>query len=215
MRRRNPQGDAHAVAYIFCNYKDRENQTVPNLLSCLVHQLLLQKPHALIHGVAAMRESHKPTGTSPSLAEYVKVLEMAASRFASISIIVDALDECSEENDERRTLISELLKLTPVVRLLVTSRDIPQIRRQLQNAIHVKVKARQDDILRYIDTRIERSEQLSIHVNKDRSLRDLIRRSVASKAGGMYSEQCSISRAILVLTLFHSGSSKQGFILTR
>lgn len=162
-----------------------------------------------------MRESHKPTGTSPSLAEYVKVLELAASHFASISIIVDALDECSEENDERRTLISELLKLTPVVRLLVTSRDIPQIRRQLQNAIHVKVKAREDDILSYIDTRIQRSEQLSIHVNKDRSLRDLIRRNVASKAGGMYSDQISIFCATLVLTLFHSGSSKQGFILTR
>ncbi|KAG7009377.1 hypothetical protein G7Y79_00002g004920 [Physcia stellaris] len=186
LRQLNAQGNAHGVAYIYCNYKDRENQSLQNLLSCLIHQLLLQKPHALIHSVEAMREGHKATGTSPSVAEYVKVLEIAASHFASMSIVVDALDECSEDNDVRRNLISVLLELTPVVRLLITSRDIPKIRRQLQNAIHVKVKAREDDILRYIDTRIKRSEQLLIHVNKDRSLQDLIRRNVASKAGGMF-----------------------------
>ena len=170
--------------YVYCNYKDVGKQTVTNLLSCLIRQLLIQKPDSVMREAAALYESHHSAGTSPSVVEYIMVLEAAVSRLATLYIVIDALDECSDEHGGRKTLISELSRLK--LRLLVTSRDLPSIRRQLQNVLHINVCARKDDILNYIDTRIDNSEQLSARVAKDRQLRDLIRRSVASRAGGMY-----------------------------
>ena len=173
--------------YVYCNYKDVEKQTVTSLLSCLIRQLLIQKPHSVLREAAALYESHHSAGTPPSVVDYIKVLEAAASRLATLYTVIDALDECSDEHGGRKTLISELSRLK--LRLLVTSRDLPSIRRQLQTAIHLDVCAREDDILNYINTRIDNSEQLSAHVTKDRQLRDVIRTTVASRAGGMYSNR--------------------------
>ena len=184
LRHRASHEEESAVVYVYCNYKDVEKQTVTNLLSCLIRQLLVQKPHSAMREVAALYESHHSAGTSPSVVEYIKVLEAAVSRLAILYIVIDALDECSDEYGGRKALISELSRLK--LRLLVTSRDLPSIRRQLQNAIHLDVCAREDDILNYIDTRIDNSQQLSAHVTKDKQLRDIIRTSVASRAGGMY-----------------------------
>ena len=173
-----------AVVFVYCNYKDVEKQTVTNLLSCLVRQLLIQKPQSVLREAAALYESHHSAGTSPSVVEYINVLEAAVSRLATLYIVIDALDECSDEHGGRKTLISELSRLK--LQLLVTSRDLPSIRRQLQDAIHLDVFAREDDILNYIGTRIANSEQLSAHVAKDEQLKDVIRTTVASRAGGMY-----------------------------
>lgn len=170
--------------YVYCNYKDGEKQTVTNLLSSLIRQLLIQKPYSVMREAAALYESHHSAGTPPSVVEYINVLEAAVSRLTTLYIVIDALDECSEEHGGRKTLISELSRLK--LRLLVTSRDLPSIRRQLQNAIHLVIYAREDDIVNYIDTRIDSSEQLSAHITKDRQLRDVIRTTVASRAGGMY-----------------------------
>ena len=170
--------------FVYCNYKDVEKQTVINLLSCLIRQLLIQKPQFVLREAAALYEIHHSAGTSPSAVEYIKVLEAAASRLATLYIVIDALDECSDEYGGRKTLISELSRLK--LQLLVTSRDLPSIRRQLHDAIHLDVCAREDDILNYISTRIANSDQLSAHVAKDEQLQDVIRKTVASRAGGMY-----------------------------
>ncbi|KAL8795431.1 MAG: hypothetical protein Q9195_002020 [Heterodermia aff. obscurata] len=184
LRHRVSQVEESAVLYVYCNYKDVAKQTVTNLLSCLIRQLLLQKPHSVMHEVAALYESHYSLGTSPSVIEYIKVLELAVSRLATLYVVIDALDECSDEHGGRKTLISELSRLK--LQLLVTSRDLPSIRRQFQNAIHLDICAREDDILNYIGTRINKSEQLSAHVIKDGQLQDVIRTTVASRAGGMF-----------------------------
>ena len=170
--------------FVYCNYKDVEKQTVTNLLSCLIRQLLIQKPQSVLREAAALYESHHSVGTSPSVVEYINVLEAAVSRLATLYIVIDALDECSDEHGGRKTLISELSRLK--LQLLVTSRDLPSIGRQLQDAIHLDVCAREDDILNYIGTRIANSERLSAHVAKDEQLKDVIRTTVATRAGGMY-----------------------------
>ena len=194
LRHRASHEEQSAVVYVYCNYKDVEKQTVANLLSCLIRQLLIHKPHSVMREAAALYESHHSAGTPPSVVEYIKVLEAAVTRLAVLYIVIDALDECSDEHGGRKTLISELSRLK--LRLLVTSRDLPSIRRQLQNAIHLDVYAREDDILNYIDTRIDNSEQLSAHVTKDIELRGLIRTSVANKAGGMYGNHIFLIRSL-------------------
>ena len=143
---------------------------------------------------AALYESHHSAGTSPSVLEYIMVLEAAVGRLANLYIVIDALDECSDKHGGRKALISELLRLK--AQLLVTSRDLPSIRRQLQNAVNLRVCAREDDILNYIDTRIDNSEQLSVHVAKDGQLRDFIETTVASRAGGMYCNHIRPLRAV-------------------
>ena len=175
---RTSKEEGAAVAYLYCNYSDVEKQTASNLLSCLAYQLFTQQPCASTPEATG--------GTKSSIANSVTLLKSAITGLASVFIVIDALDEIPEEDGRRKAMISELLSLTPVVRLLILSRDLPNIRRQLKHAIHVEIKASEGDVLEYIDTRITGSERLSAYVTKDEGLRKVIRTTVASKACGMY-----------------------------
>lgn len=175
--RRTKEEQGAAVAYLYCNYSEVEKQTVSNLLSCLVSQLHSQQPRAFMREAIA--------GTDSSLANSVTLLRTAISGLANVFIVIDALDEIPEEDGRRKTLISELSSLTPVVQLLVISRDLPNIRRQLNHAIHVEIEANEGDIMNYIDSRIAGFERLSTYITKDASLGRTIRTAVASKACGM------------------------------
>ena len=200
LRQRASQEKGTALAYIYCNYKDAEKQTVSNLLSCLIYQLLIQKPHSLIREVATLYESRHTAESNQDYARILKtaVLNTAVNSFATVFVVVDALDECSEEDGRRQSLMVELTKLMPIVRLLVLSRDIPNIRQQLPNAVLVNIKASDGDILNYINTRIAKSERLMNYVTKDESLRQLIQTSVSEKACGMYFEPLLIYDSNLI-----------------
>ena len=79
----------------------------------------------------------------------------------------------------------ELQYLQPKVNMMITSRDLPNIKRQLSKAVRLDVQARSDDILYYLRERIMSSESLKSHVEKDPTLCNLIATTVAASAGGM------------------------------
>lgn len=183
---RTSQEKGAAVAYLYCNYNDTEEQTVAHLLSCLAYQILLQQPHSLMDDVRVLWETYQSVGGSHSTAHSMKLLKTAMSHLTNVFIIIDALDECCPEEGRGRTLITELSNIVPAVRILAISRDLPSIRHQLGHAIHLEIKASEKDILSYVDDRITRSERLSSYVAKDENLRKVIQNTVAGKAYGMY-----------------------------
>ncbi|KAL3477052.1 nucleoside phosphorylase domain-containing protein [Aspergillus californicus] len=84
-------------AYLYCNYRRQEQQTVDHFLLELLGQLLRQA-RSIPEQVRALCQLHKHCKTRPSLHEIVKALHsvIAMSGMSShLYIIIDALDECS------------------------------------------------------------------------------------------------------------------------
>lgn len=174
----------HRLAYIYFSYKDAKKQTMPNLLMSLVGQLS-SSGSVLPKELIACYEAHHSGTTRPSHAESTELLRSVVNRCARVFIVIDALDECSEEC--RSLLLTELQHLQSRMRMsiLITSRAMPNVECQLTNATRLEIKARSDDILHYSEERITHSERIQSHVRKDSSLCNLISSTLAARAGGM------------------------------
>lgn len=175
------QEDAR-LTYIYLSYKDAEKQSIPNLLTSLICQLAFSEP-ALPMELAASYEAHGFGATRPSHVECTQLLRSTVSRCTKIFVIIDAFDEYPEEY--RGQLVTELQHLKPCVNLLITSRELPTIERQLSKAVRLDTQARSDDILQYLRERIASSEMLKSHTRKDPTLCNLISTTITARADGL------------------------------
>ena len=103
---------------------------------------------------------------------------------STVFLVVDALDECLERDQE--ILIQELQSLAGDLHLMVTSRPLPLIEAVFQDAIHLEVRATDDDVRKYIRSRILRERRLKVHVAKDKELQKNVEDKVMANVRGMY-----------------------------
>jgi len=142
-----------AVAYIYCNYKEADDHKT--LISSLLKQMF-QDRGAAFTVIYSLYAHHHPKGTHPNLDDIVKTLKKAIKTYFKTFIIVDGLDECRQP----RTLLNALLSLrdddgSPMVNLLVTSRDLLYIAQDLEGVERLDIRARDEDLKRYIECRID------------------------------------------------------------
>ena len=54
------------IAYVYCDYDDQNNQTLSNILGCILKQLIIQCP-SLPNFIKELykKEGHKPTNFDP------------------------------------------------------------------------------------------------------------------------------------------------------
>lgn len=175
------QKDTH-VAYFYLSYKDTEKQNITKLLMSLICQLAFSEP-SLSPELIASYEDHGFGATCPSHVECKELLESSVSRCDRVFLVIDAFDEYPEE--WRNPLVKELQDLQIRVNMMITSRDLPTIERQLSEAIRLNVQARSVDILRYVRERITTSERLTSYAERDPMLCDLIATTIATRAKGM------------------------------
>ena len=172
------------IAFVYCAYKEAEQQSPTNLLTSLVHQLVPR--HSIVAGdLAALYETHMPKVTRPSINEYTVLLQAAVAGFSKVLIVIDALDECADHDRTRQGLLEELRKLQSKACLLITSRDLPSIQRQLHSASRVDIEASDNDIRKYLDDRIRKSEKIRLYVKKHSGLHGLIVKMIKKEARGM------------------------------
>jgi hypothetical protein len=99
--------------------------------------------------------------------------------------MVDALDECSEDNDTRHKLLAELAKL-PEARIFITSRphikDVPEY---FETYLTLEIRASDDDIRKYVLERISTQSRINRFVQRDDTLKDEISNAIVRTANGM------------------------------
>jgi len=173
-----------AIAYIYCNYKEQEEQTTVNLIGSLLQQLV-QMSSVVSEEIISLYESHIGKRTRPTLNEYSNLLQSEVHGFSKVFIVIDALDECRESNGTRMSFITEILKLQPSIHLFVTSRHIVTIESEFEKAVHVEIRASDKDVKGYLKGRIEREHRLVRHVRRDRDLQETIINTIVEKAKGM------------------------------
>jgi hypothetical protein len=168
-----------AITYIYCNYKEQSRQTVPNLVSSLLKQLV-QDHDVVYNDVKSRYKDHLDKGVHPMCQQILEGLESASERFSKVFIVVDALDECSKET--RAELLIALQRLSSTVSLLVTSRDPAQ---GIHATRHLDIHANGRDVRRYIEGRLPRTRFLKIHVDSDPALQEDIVKAIVGNVKGM------------------------------
>ncbi|KAK6499967.1 hypothetical protein TWF481_010324 [Arthrobotrys musiformis] len=154
------------IAYIYCNFRRKDEQNIQSLLASLLKQLALGSTQSTLP--AAVKEMHKRSTEKrmrPSIDDMLKSLHSVAQGYERVFIIIDALDECQTSNNCREIFLSKLFQLHSQcgANLFITSRALPEIMKKFEGieAEILEVRAQKEDVRNYLDAQISSSgEQL-------------------------------------------------------
>jgi ankyrin repeat domain-containing protein 50 len=171
------KGDNVGIVFIYCNYKEQTIQTVTHLIASLLKQLVQECP-LIPDSIKSFYLYHQDRGTFPTLDEFTRALETEIKTYEKVFVVVDALDECTESNESRIKLLKVLQSLTGPVNLMVTSRDLSSIEQHFREAQHLRIRATDGDVTKYVQSKLVNYPGL---VN----LRDTITKKIVDNVGGM------------------------------
>lgn len=177
------QSSTVGVAYVYCNYKAQGDQDTASLLAAILKQLVQAQP-STAELVEQLYKKHTDQGTRPSADEIFGALQSVIAEFSIAHIIVDALDECPDGDGTRRRFLTHLqaLQAKANMRLMFTSRFIPDIVDNFREALTLEVRASDEDVRRYVAGQIDRLPRC---IQRDSALRDMVQDKVAKAADGM------------------------------
>ena len=181
--RRTFSQDKVAIAYFYCNYKERD-QTADSLTASLLRQLVQSHP-GLLAKIKSLYKLHSREQTRPPLVEYLRLLLNVTQMFSKAFVLIDALDECSERDGTRDSLLKALREIGPHVHILITSRLVPVTTDQFGDASQLEIRARDEDVATYVKSRIATSARLLRHIERDPALESTIVSKLLAKAQGM------------------------------
>ncbi|KAH9204090.1 hypothetical protein DL95DRAFT_418527 [Leptodontidium sp. 2 PMI_412] len=180
------------VAFCYCKHKDPDKSTFVSILKALLSQLVIQQEQLLPFYSEQEKSSGEITLHSAKLSK--KLLRCILQNMPSAYLIIDGLDEC-DQNERRLTLefFNDLINLCDntkagKIRLLIASRDEPDIRKSLSLATLVRIGDRDtfQDIKSYIIHRAELVEQKFRQFGLSKRDREYIEQYVLDKSDGMF-----------------------------
>ncbi|KAL9629066.1 MAG: hypothetical protein Q9204_005491 [Flavoplaca sp. TL-2023a] len=176
--------DAGGVSAMYCNFKEREVQTPHNLLAGACAQLIQKSMQPLPDALISLYERHHASKTRPSWEEINWIFRDVARSLHKVYIVVDAIDECSEQ--VRNVVLSGLKALPDTIRILITTRPIHEITRLFPGSPKLEIRATELDLTKYITTRIANNPRLARHIQSNTTLEQEICTRVILKADGIF-----------------------------
>lgn len=170
------------IAYLYCQYKEREVQSPQNLFASLWRQLFELKDTDPPNEVRELHARHTKACTRATLDEIIVALKIQIWRYSVVYILVDALDECPEDGRVRSTIVQKLEDIVGAaepnssrIRLLVTSR---QPTTSFPASERIEILASPQDIRSVVSQRITEgislSGEISSAVRQDKGFRNTI-----------------------------------------
>ncbi len=173
------------VAYLFCNYKAQADQSVVSMLAALLRQLVQSGRPDNVATVTTIYEHCLKGRGRPSLDDIFRTLQSTCANYAVVYVVVDALDECADTDGARSRLIDKLRELQArfvEVRLMCTSRFIPEIMQKFCSDSRLEVRAREEDVKRFVADQIPR---LPNCIRRDNELRCAVQSKIVEAVDGM------------------------------
>jgi uncharacterized protein YPO0396 len=171
--------DSVAITYMYLNYKEQKEQSVPNLMASLLKQMV-QDRHETSNSVKTLYSYHQDRSTRPTLDELTEALKTEIEAYSKVFILVDALDECEHPTTRARLLRTlQALTMAGTVQLMVTSRDLPTIAREFRHTKRLDIIANDQDVRRYLEGQIAAGPR---HLQP---LREDIVKNITQNAAGM------------------------------
>ena len=177
------QSSTVGVAYVYCNYKLQKEQNTGSLMAAILKQLVQARP-SIIEPVDRLYLQHANRGTKPSADDVFGALQSVLTKFSTVYVVIDALDECSDSNGTRRRFLAHLkdLQAKTDLRLMVTSRHIAEIRTKFRGALMLEVRANDEDVKRFVAGQIYRLPKC---IQLDATLQEMVQNKVTEAVDGM------------------------------
>jgi Cdc6-like AAA superfamily ATPase len=174
------------VAFVYCNYKLQSDQSVNALLSAILTQLVQGRP-SIAEPLLELYNRHSPKKTRPSLDEILTALQSTCTKYSRVHLVIDALDECTNQEGARGQLLTKLRELQHSldIRLMVTARFIPDIEQQFQLASKLELRASVGDVKSYVAGRIVQMHDVPECVKRSNELQTTIEQVISNAVDGM------------------------------
>lgn len=161
------EGANSVVAFLYFDYQEQKQiqQTQLSITSSILRQLA-SKAKTLPQELLDAIEKHCKAETRPGTQDILEHTRHIAASFEAVYIVIDALDECDEAGNHRKSFLDFLqsLAMLRMVRILITSRQYPtDIQQCLREYPQIAIEAHKSDLHKYVQREI-----------RDSSLDDLI-----------------------------------------
>lgn len=177
-----------AIACVYFDHK-QDYQPVAILRSILKHvvqQRIISQDGAVSDEVRQFYKNHTYKEREPSLPEVSELLLGELRDFSEIFVVLDALDECGASATARKTVLEEVQKLQPKLRLMVTGRPFAATHMSIFEIYEtLEIQAIESDVERFVRGRIKIDECLHKYASHGTELGTLIVKTVVDKAQGM------------------------------
>ena len=170
-----------AIIYAYCYYKERSQQSLPNFLGGLLKQLLSLR-NAVTADVKALYEMYQGRRCNGKLAEISSLLKAELRRYRRVFIIVAALDEYSENQNDCDSLLAELEELRAYSNMMLTSRFVAPYDHALCAASRVPIAAKDHDVRKYLKSQMP---TLPKFVKANPDLQETIIQTITEAVEGM------------------------------
>ncbi|KAF2200242.1 ankyrin, partial [Delitschia confertaspora ATCC 74209] len=179
---KSAQKNLYGVAYVYCNYKAQEEQDASSMLAAILKQLVQARPSTM-ESMEWLHKQHSRRGTKPSLDEIFRALQDVLARYTTVHIVIDALDECRDST--RRQFLAKLrdLQAGRDLRLMVTSRFIPEIVNTFKEASWLEVQASKEDVKRFVAGQVDRLPRC---IQRNPELQKMVENDIAEAVDGMF-----------------------------
>ena len=174
---------AVGIAFLYFQSGDTDTLTIEDLLASILKQLAQAHEH-FSEDLEKLYLGHSSRFIRPSLADIAGALQSETKRYCKLYILIDALDEYPDQL--WATLLRQLTSSFTTANILITSRPLVNIARQLQDSAQLETEPNVDDMRLYIKGRICESTLLSRAVDKDPCLAEDIMNQVTGNAKKMY-----------------------------
>ncbi|XXH04213.1 hypothetical protein Hte_010627 [Hypoxylon texense] len=179
--------EKNGLAYLYCDYRQRQDQKAWALLGNLWTQLFRGRGPSTTEVDEVLGEVLARPDSTPTRSHIINRIrdEITNGNMERVYIVIDALDECSDEN-ERNLFIDSLHSLQPLVNVLITSRSTHFDNGEFNSVRSVRFTPSTEDMSSYIRSRIRESKKLTSYIERRRELEEEIQRIVIERANGMF-----------------------------
>ena len=178
------------VAFFFFDFNDPAKQTVEGMLRCLVFQLAMSVetlPKCLAELYARHHHQDKGFTTQPTVEEWISILTQLLDHNDPFYIVIDALDECQEEETLLDSLEDLITRTARSVRWFFTSQASNTVSSLLKfpdvKCVHIETLAVDKDISTYLEATLENDIKLRSYSAKAKVM---IKSEIEDKARGMW-----------------------------
>ena len=171
------------IAYLYCNFRQQQDQKPGDLLASLLGQFVQGQP-CVPNSVRSLYEQRKAKQMRPPFDEIANVLQSIMAGYSRAFIVIDALDECGISDGGFRKFLSGVFKLQAKTgaNLFVTSRFIPDIAEKFEGSPSLEIRANDEDVRRYLDGHMS---QLRSFVSRKPELQEEIKNEIVKAVDGM------------------------------
>ncbi|KEF53021.1 uncharacterized protein A1O9_10929 [Exophiala aquamarina CBS 119918] len=179
LRKRRSQDKTIGVTCIYLQYK--EKHSITTLISNLIKQLL-QQCRFLPEPIRSVFVGHQDHGTRPGRKECFEVLNRLLNEFSKVFLVIDGLDEASE--DITTNFIKPVLDML-ALHVVVFSRYLPYIERLFLESPRLDIWANSEDLERYFEGRVQENADFATLIN-EANLHQGILTAIIRKSHGMF-----------------------------